>query len=138
MKFPTFWSIWLIASWWCHLSCSSILHISYKLVVRSKVFMTFRFYFFGKMTSHVVLCPTRCTAEKRHITVQLSHQLNLNVQACLHAQLLRQFDSLGFPGGTSGKEPTCQEDPLEKGTANLSSILAGLIPWTEDLACLSL
>ena len=59
-----------------------------------------------------------------------------------------------FPGGASGKEPTCQwrrckrhgwnllamwetwvwslgwEDPLEKGTAIHSSILAWRIPWT--------
>ena len=51
----------------------------------------------------------------------------------------------GFPGGTSGKEPTCQcrrcrrcgfhlwvgEGPLEKGTATHSSILAWRIPWIE-------
>ena len=48
----------------------------------------------------------------------------------------------GFPGGTSGKEPTCQfrrlkrdmgsipelADPLEKGMATHSSILAWRIP----------
>ena len=53
---------------------------------------------------------------------------------------------LGFPGGVSGKEPTCQcrrcketwvrslgrEDPLEEGTATHSSILAWRIPWTEE------
>ena len=53
---------------------------------------------------------------------------------------------MGFPGGTSGKEPDCQcrrhkrslssipglEDPLEKGTATHSSILAWRIPWTEE------
>ena len=50
---------------------------------------------------------------------------------------------LGFPGGTSGKEPACQcsrlkrcgfngqEDPLEKGMSTHSSILAWRIPWTE-------
>jgi len=51
----------------------------------------------------------------------------------------------GFPGGTSGKEPTCQcrrrkrhgFDPelrisLEEGMANQSSILAWRIPWTEE------
>ena len=50
----------------------------------------------------------------------------------------------GFPGGTSGKGPTCQfrdvretgltldqEDPLEKGMATHSSILAWRNPWTE-------
>ena len=51
----------------------------------------------------------------------------------------------GFPGGISSKEPTCQcgrqetrlqsldrEDPLEKGMATHSSILAWRIPWTEE------
>ena len=47
---------------------------------------------------------------------------------------------LGFPGGSAGKESTCNagdlglirdwEDPLEKGTATHSSILAWRIPWT--------
>ena len=52
----------------------------------------------------------------------------------------------GFPGGPSGKEPTCQcrrlkkcrvwslgrEDPLEEGMATHSSIHAWRIPWTEE------
>ena len=52
----------------------------------------------------------------------------------------------GFPGGASGKEPTCQcrsckkhgfdpwvgKTPLEKEMATLSSILAWRIPWTEE------
>ena len=43
---------------------------------------------------------------------------------------------LGFPGGSAGKESTCNagdldwEDPLEKGKATHSSILAWRIPWT--------
>ena len=46
---------------------------------------------------------------------------------------------LGFPGGSAGKESVCNvgdlgsilgwEDPLEKGTATHSSILAWRIPW---------
>ena len=53
---------------------------------------------------------------------------------------------VGFPGGTSSKEPTCQcrrhkrnwvqslgwEDPLEKEMTTHSSILAWSIPWTEE------
>ena len=52
---------------------------------------------------------------------------------------------LGFPGGASGKGPAYQcrrhkdvgsvpglEDPLEEGMATLSSILAWIIPWTEE------
>ena len=51
----------------------------------------------------------------------------------------------GFPGGTNGKGPACQfrdvrdtgstldrEDPLEKGMATHSSILAWRISWTEE------
>ena len=43
----------------------------------------------------------------------------------------------GFPGGSDGKESTCntgdpgQEDPLEKGMATYSSIFAWRIPGTE-------
>ena len=53
---------------------------------------------------------------------------------------------LGFPGGVSGKEPTCQcrthnkmrvqflgqEDPLEEGMTTHSSSLAWRVPWTEE------
>ena len=48
----------------------------------------------------------------------------------------------GFPGGTEGKESACnagdpgsiprQGDPLEKGMATNSCILAWRIPWTEE------
>ena len=57
----------------------------------------------------------------------------------------RTYLKRGFPGGASGKEPACnagehktwvrplgQEDPLEKGMATHSSILAWRIPWTEE------
>ena len=47
---------------------------------------------------------------------------------------------LGFPGGSAGKESTCNagdlgsipglKSPLMKGTATHSSILAWKIPWT--------
>ena len=47
----------------------------------------------------------------------------------------------GFPGGSDNKESACnagdsgsitgQEDPLKKGMATRSSILAWRIPWTE-------
>ena len=52
------------------------------------------------------------------------------------------FHWLSFPGGSDSKESTCNvrdrvqslgwEDPLEKGTAIHSSILAWRIPWTEE------
>ena len=56
------------------------------------------------------------------------------------------FLARGFPGGVVGKETACsvqetqeiqvrslgQEDPVEKGMAMHSSILAWRIPWTEE------
>ena len=53
-----------------------------------------------------------------------------------------QLDAFrGFPGGSDGKESASNagdlvsihgsKDPLEKGMANHSSILAGKIPWTQ-------
>ena len=49
---------------------------------------------------------------------------------------------MGFPGTSGGKESACNvgdwvqslgwEDPLEKGMATHSSILAWRIPWTEE------
>ena len=52
---------------------------------------------------------------------------------------------MGFPGGASGKESACQcrkrnrlfqslgkEDPLEEEMAPHSSILAWIMPWTEE------
>ena len=48
----------------------------------------------------------------------------------------------GLPGGSGGKESAAvqetqvrslgQEDPLEKGMATHSSVLAWRIPWTEE------
>ena len=71
-----------------------------------------------------------------------------NNKAWMMAHLL----TLGFPGDSDGKESALsvgnlalipgsrypweylgQEDPLEKGMANCSSILAWKIPWTESL-----
>ena len=58
---------------------------------------------------------------------------------------ISEGQSAGFPGGSSGKESTCQcrrhetwvrslgsEDPPEKGMATHTSILAWEIPWTEE------
>ena len=51
--------------------------------------------------------------------------------------LVRLLTCLGFPGGSDSKEPDSNmgdlgwEDPLEKGMATHSSILAWRIPWTE-------
>ena len=46
--------------------------------------------------------------------------------------------SMGLPCNSVGKKPACSaedlgwEDPLEKGMATHSSILAWRIPWTEE------
>ena len=54
------------------------------------------------------------------------------------------MNSLGFPGGSVGKESAVQEmqetwvqslsqeNPLEEGMATHTSILAWRIPWTEE------
>ena len=49
---------------------------------------------------------------------------------------------MGFPGGSDGKESASNEgdlgsspglkDPLEEGMVTHSSILAWIIPWTEE------
>ena len=55
---------------------------------------------------------------------------------------MRIWISLCFPGGSDGKESTCNagdlvpflggKDPLEEGMATHSSILAWRIPWREE------
>ena len=63
--------------------------------------------------------------------------------AVLHGVILKEcLVSMGFPGGSNSKESVCnvgdlgsipgQEEPLEKGMATHSSILAWRIPWTEE------
>ena len=51
------------------------------------------------------------------------------------------YTYMGFPGNSDSRERTCQcrkvqsvgrEDPLEKGMATHSSVLAWRIPWTEE------
>ena len=75
------------------------------------------------------------------------HAHNVCVCVCVASHIY-----MGFPGGTSGKEPACQwrrhkkrgsspwiwvgsmgwEDPLEEATATHSQILAWKIPQTEE------
>ena len=69
--------------------------------------------------------------EWRHITYYI----------CVHIFKL-VYNTLGFPDDSDGKESACNmgipslipgwEDPLEKGMATHSSILAWRIPWTEE------
>ena len=73
------------------------------------------------------------------------HNLNQGVRVDIASNKPYQYhvipNARGFPGGASGKEAACQvretwvqslgwEDPLEKGKATHSSILAWRIPWT--------
>ena len=64
---------------------------------------------------------------------------------CLSIIELHLLQTLDFPGGASGKEPTCKgrrhetqvpfqgwEDPLKEGMATHSSILAWRFPWAEE------
>ena len=63
-------------------------------------------------------------------------------QGHLHFKL-QVIALLGFPGGSDGKESACnagdpgsipgREDPVEKGMATHSSILAWRIPWQRSL-----
>ena len=72
------------------------------------------------------------------------HQILPNVPSGAKLFLFDSFHSLGFPGSTSGKEPTRQckrhkmqvqslgwEDPLEKEMATHSNTHAWEVPWTE-------
>ena len=81
--------------------------------------------------------------------VQLTGKLTCYLSCNRHWNFLGDVEisrSLGqaliFPGGFDSKESSCsaedwarflgQEDPLEKGMATHSGILAGRIPWTEE------
>ena len=66
--------------------------------------------------------------------------------AIIYYKILNIFPVLkGFPGGSEGKESTCNaegsgdkgsipgwEGPLKEGMATRSSVLAWRIPWTEE------
>ena len=69
--------------------------------------------------------------------------MRLEDSAVLHRVILKEcLVSMGFPAGLDSKESACnvgdlgsipgQEDPLEKGMATHSSVLAWRIPWTEE------
>ena len=72
----------------------------------------------------------------------ISCQLNL-CSIIVHTDNNTLIPSLGFPGSSVVKNLPArqdiwvrslgQEDPLEKGVATRSSILAWEIPWTESL-----
>ena len=93
---------------------------------------------------------TPADENQTRITPFLFHQLILiervRLEDCvvLHRLILKEcLLSMDFLGGSDSKESACnvgdlgsipgQEDPLEKGMAIHSSILAWRIPWTEEL-----
>ena len=93
---------------------------------------------------------TPADENQTRITLFLFHQLILiervRLEDCvvLHRLILKEFLlSMDFLGGSDSKESACnegdlgpipgQEDPLDKGMAIHSSILAWRIPWTEEL-----
>ena len=96
------------------------------------------------------VCPARFQNCGTLMTFPCSQFPLLNSSVyCYHALILlyRVYvgQITGFPGGTSGIEPTCQcrrhetrvrslgwEDPLEEGMAAHSSILVWRTPWTEE------
>ena len=86
----------------------------------------------------------------RPLTFEL-HSLHYKMSMIYPSQVLMRIKidaicNTGFPSGTSGKEPACRrrtrkemqvrplgrKDPLEKGVATHSGILAWRIPWTEE------
>ena len=78
--------------------------------------------------------------------VSLNISNNFKIICCLIENILGDIKhSLGFPGGTNGRNLTCQcrkrkshvldpcqEDPLEKEMAIHSNILVWIIPWIEE------
>ena len=71
-------------------------------------------------------------------------------QKCIFLQKIRLYVYVGFPGGASGKESTCNTGDIrdtssipgsrrgpQGGMATQSSILAWRIPWTEEPGRLS-
>ena len=67
-------------------------------------------------------------------------EMGLFLICCEYLFLLLDYNSLGFPGGSDGKESACnvvwsldQENPLEKRMATHSSILTWKIPQTQTI-----
>ena len=77
---------------------------------------------------------------QHHYTCYYHHRLNVCVPPKLHIKILIPSATI-FPGGSDGKESTCNardlgsslrwEDPLEEGMATHSSNPSLRIPWTE-------
>ena len=72
---------------------------------------------------------------------QAAGWVTVDILLVIYCYITNYPQSLGFPGGSAGKESACNAGdlgsipglgrPLEKGTATHSSILAWRIPWTS-------
>ena len=116
---------------------------------RVSLFLVFIYLFFNWSIVDLRYCVSfRCTAKwyiYTHIYMNYIKYISYiytHVCMCIH---IYTYTHMGFPGGTSSKEPTCQcrkpkrqvrslgqEDPLEEGMATHSSILAWRIPWIKE------
>ena len=90
----------------------------------------------------------KCSLKQNHISTNCAGEFPFFTSSPA-LTVCRFFDDdhsdLGFPGGSSSKEPAClcrkfetlvrslgQEDPMEKEMATYSSILAWEISWREE------
>ena len=79
----------------------------------------------------ITIWPSKCLRCIECLVFQIYDGLSLKQSQEVHI-------ITGFPGGSDGKESTCNagdlgwEDPLEEGMATHSSVLAWRIPWTEE------
>ena len=72
---------------------------------------------------------SRCLYLKTYLLVPVHrNQLNKNIRDSLVAQMVKNLPVMQ----ETRVQSLGQEDPLEKGIANHSSILAWRIPWTEE------
>ena len=85
----------------------------------------------------------KCQNRFEPITIDLPHKSQRKIHGL--GSNSWSFSLVSFPGGPAGKEPGSQcrrhkrqvqspgrEDPLEKETANCSSILTWKIPWIQE------
>ena len=82
-----------------------------------------------------MVAQSQLLKKRKHRSTAICHSKRKSLSSVIRA-------TLGFPGGPGGKEFICnardpgpvpgRDDPLEKGMATQSSILAWESPWTEE------
>ena len=96
---------------------------------------------FISRTSFCFYCFTCLEIERRVFCLLLSHNLVFSRLITSDSRISQTSNLWGLPGGSVGKDSAIQEtrvrslgweDPLEKGTATHSSLLAWRIPGTEQ------